>query len=301
MMKLGFAKKALLPILTFQRQIMTIPMSFFSSKLPQISLNTIFDNHGARPCKTIKGRGRGCGKGKTSGRGHKGKQHGYRPPIHIQGGQTPLQRKLPKINYIKRGLLYSEVNIEKILYFIDKQRIDASKPITVREIGMANGFSKYKSGIKLLGRGSELLKNYPPLDIIVNTACKTAIDAIKQNGGSVTCEYKSKLGLKFMMKPYRFIKAIRDPILNFKKVKKYLELEKNGAKIKFVKPRWLGEKYETLKIRLENLKKKLDEQPNKHLLPEYPIKIYKGMGDEKLRVKSPPRAKKIVLDVKQKH
>ena len=49
------------------------------------------------------------------------------------------------------------------------------------------------------------------------------------------------------------------------------------------------------------LKKKLDEQPNKHLLPEYPIKIYKGMGDEKLRVKSPPRAKKIVLDVKQKH
>lgn len=300
-MKIGFLKKSLSQSCAFQSHLFTYNLTFFTTQLPRINFNTIFDNQGARPSKTIKGRGRGCGKGKTSGRGHKGKQHGYRPPIHIQGGQTPLQRRLPKINYITKGPLYSEVNIDKLLYLIDKERIDPTKPITVRDIGLANGFSKFKSGIKLLGRGSELLKNYPPLNIVVNTACKTAIDAVQQNGGTLTCEYKSKLGLKFMMKPYRFIKAIRDPTLNFRKVRTYLDLEKKGAKVQFVKPRWLAEKYETLKIRLENLKKKLDEQPNRHLLPEYPIKIYKGMGDNKIRVKSPPRAKKIVLDVKQKH
>lgn len=277
-----------------------IQMKNFSvnSTIPCISLSNIKDNHGARKKKTILGRGPGSKKGKTSGKGHKGKQHGYMPPVHIQGGQTPIQRKFPKINYIRKAPIYTEVNISKIVTLVKQGRLDANKTITIRDLGLNGAFSKVREGVKLLGKGAELINTIPPINIIVNHASQTAIDAIKSNGGTIVCEYKTKLGMKFQLKPYKFVKEIRDPVINYRRARLYMKLEKRGAEVRFIKPNWLLFKYEELKKKIENIHKKLDAQPNSHLLPEYPVDRRKGLSDNKPKIPKTIIPKKVIFDGK---
>lgn len=283
------------------------PFSFFSSSiqtptynpLPLINLSTFRDNPGARPSKTIKGRGPGCKKGKTSGRGHKGKQHGYRPPVHIQGGQTPFARLVPKISYIKKGPIYAEVNLGKIAEWVLKGRLNPEKPITIRQLALCGAFSKPKRGIKLLAKGGELLEKCPGLSIIVNYASKDAIRLVTENKGTVTCEYKSKLGLKYTTKPYKFYREIRDPVLKYRKVLMYMKLESMGAKVVFNKPKWYVNEYGKLKERIEKIWNKVKTMKNSEILPSLPVDRSKGSGDSRVRKGNVIRTRKINLDNKK--
>ena len=64
-----------------------------------LRLNDIRDNPGARKKKVRVGRGRGSGCGKTSGRGQKGQKARGSVRLGFEGGQTPLQKRLPKVNH----------------------------------------------------------------------------------------------------------------------------------------------------------------------------------------------------------
>lgn len=75
-----------------------------------MKLNDIKPGRGARPAGRRLGRGLGSGRGKTCGRGHKGQKarSGSGPPIGYEGGQMPLQRRMPKFGFASRKARFSD-------------------------------------------------------------------------------------------------------------------------------------------------------------------------------------------------
>jgi large subunit ribosomal protein L15 len=104
--------------------------------------------------KNIKrvGRGQGSGNGKTAGKGHKGQRarSGYNVKRGFEGGQQPIQRRLPKVGF------YS--NIEKP-YVINVEKIKVSElsEITIESIKSIHKLSKKVSKIKLIGKSAKEL------------------------------------------------------------------------------------------------------------------------------------------------
>ena len=197
-----------------------------------VTVLSIKDNKGARFQKTKLGRGPGSGKGKTSGRGHKGfKARVGNPNRHYEGGQSPITRRLPKHGFRNNAtkLRHSYINLDKIYYLIQKGRLNPQEPITSKHLFWAGGVSKIGDGVKILSRGSELLKDLPPLHLEISSASERAIDEIKKHGGTVTCVYKNKLTMRAQAKPWKFYKPLLDPVPRYKMVKKLLDLEQKGA------------------------------------------------------------------------
>jgi len=202
------------------------------SSLPNIKQDSLCDNPGARMKSVRVGRGPGSSKGKTSGRGHKGyKARTGNAARHFEGGQTPLTRRLPKHGFSRNGIRdkISYINLENLFYLIEKKRIDVNKLITIKDIFQARGISKVNDGVKLLGRGINKLNKFPPLNIEVSYATKDVIEAIKKNGGSVICKYRTPLLLRYHIKPFKFYKQLVEPYPTQKKVKGLLSMEKKGA------------------------------------------------------------------------
>ena len=97
--------------------------------------------------KTRVGRGIGSGKGKTSGRGHKGQKSRSGVAIKsFEGGQMPLYRRLPKrgFNSIRRDFL-GKINLGKVQYFIEKNSISNTEKINLdllKKLNIVNKNSK---------------------------------------------------------------------------------------------------------------------------------------------------------------
>ena len=127
------------------------------------------------------GRGPGSGLGGTSTRGHKGAKarSGYKKKIGFEGGQMPLQRRLPKAGFKNiNHKEYFAVNISTL------QKIAAEKNITkigIQEL-VAAGLTNGKELVKVLGNGELTIK----LDVEANAFSKTAEEAIKALGGNAT-------------------------------------------------------------------------------------------------------------------
>ena len=231
-------------LLNFTRNYNKIHLKFFQFKsfatslldqqIYSITLNTITDNKGARTEKKRLGRGPGSGLGKTSGRGMKGMKArtGGKVNSNMEGGQTNIMRRLPKIGFNNKGIIepFAYINLGNLIYYINKGKIDPTKTITLRDIFEAGAVSKIKYGLKLLGRGGKNLEKLPPINIEVSSATKPAIDMIKKYGGTVTCVYRTNLTIRHHLKPYKFHKTVLDPLPTFNKTKKLLLLEDKGAK-----------------------------------------------------------------------
>jgi len=145
-----------------------------------LKLNNIGAPKGANRDKKRRGRGPGSGTGKTGGRGHKGQKarSGGGIPPWFEGGQMPLNRRLPK-----RGF----TNIfKKVFQLVNLDELDArfEAGATVNGDSLAEvGLIKYASRpVKLLGRG----KVEKTLQIEVAKASKSAVAAVEAAGGSVT-------------------------------------------------------------------------------------------------------------------
>ena len=129
------------------------------------------------------GRGIGSGKGKTSGRGHKGQKSRRGVAIKsFEGGQMPLYRRLPKrgFNPIKTTDV-AKLNIGKIQLFIDKKKIKANEKINLdllKKFKLVSG--KYKK-IKILGTGD--LKD--KIDVEVNFISKSVKEKLDKTGSAV--------------------------------------------------------------------------------------------------------------------
>ncbi|KAL8670608.1 MAG: hypothetical protein Q9168_004857 [Polycauliona sp. 1 TL-2023] len=168
-------------------------------------LSGLSDNPTAYHKKIRRGRGPSSGKGKTSGRGHKGqKQHG-KVPRGFNGGQTPDEVVSGARGFENQfSVEMKPLNLEKIQSWVNQGRLNPTKPITIRELAKSRCISQVKDGVKLLAKGSDKLTS--PLHIIASRASASAIAAIEAAGGSVTTRYYTPASIE------RIIKGRTDPI-----------------------------------------------------------------------------------------
>ncbi len=126
------------------------------------------------------GRGTGSGHGGTSTRGHKGakSRSGYSRKIGFEGGQMPLQRRLPKFgfNNINR-VEYTAVNLVSLQTLADAKKLDK---ITKADLIEA-GYISSKELVKVLGNGVLTSK----LVVEADAFSKSAVSAIESLGGTV--------------------------------------------------------------------------------------------------------------------
>ncbi len=125
------------------------------------------------------GRGPGSGMGGTSTRGHKGakQRSGYSNKIGFEGGQMPLQRRVPKFGFKNINRVeYKAMNLDTIQTLATEKNLTK---VTLKDLNEA-GFVSSKQLVKVLGNGKLTAK----LDIEANAFSKSAIAAIEAVGGN---------------------------------------------------------------------------------------------------------------------
>lgn len=143
-----------------------------------MSLDNLRPPKGAKR-KTLRvGRGPGSGRGKTSGRGHKGQKSRSGGGIHpwFEGGQMPLQRRLPKrgfTNIFKKR--YALVNVDDLAQLPAQSRVDEK---LLRGLGLVK---RQVDGVKILGRGDLGIA----LTVEADKFSETARSKIESAGGQV--------------------------------------------------------------------------------------------------------------------
>ncbi len=125
------------------------------------------------------GRGQGSGLGGTSTKGHKGQKSrsGYSKKIGFEGGQMPIQRRLPKFGFKNINRVeYKAINLDTIEALAQSAKLTKVGIAELREAG----FLSKTSLVKILGKGVLTLK----LEIEANAFSKSAEDAIVAAGGT---------------------------------------------------------------------------------------------------------------------
>ena len=129
------------------------------------------------------GRGIGSGKGKTSGRGHKGQKSRSGVAIKsFEGGQMPLFRRLPKrgFNPINKESI-AILNLDKIQSYIDKKNIKTSDTLNSDLLKKLRLINKNSLKLKILGSG--IIKD--KINIEADLASKSAVEKLEKIGGSI--------------------------------------------------------------------------------------------------------------------
>ena len=144
-----------------------------------MNLNNLRPAEGSVRSKKRIGRGPGSGLGGTSTRGHKGakSRSGYSKKIRFEGGQMPLQRRVPKFGFKNINRVeYKAINLDTI------QKLAESKNLA--KVGISElveaGFISSNQLVKVLGNGGLTIK----LDVEANAFSKSAVAAIEAVGGN---------------------------------------------------------------------------------------------------------------------
>ena len=146
-----------------------------------MKLNNLKPAAGATHSRRRLGRGPGSGLGGTSTRGHKGAKarSGYKNKIGFEGGQMPLQRRLPKFGFKNINRVeYQPVNLSSIQALAEKNNLTK---IGVEEL-VAAGLVNARGLVKVLGNGTLTAK----VEVVANAFSKTAEAAIQAVGGTAT-------------------------------------------------------------------------------------------------------------------
>ena len=126
------------------------------------------------------GRGEGSKRGGTSTRGHNGakSRSGYSRKVGFEGGQQPLQRRVPKFGFTNPNRVeYNGVNIDTLQQLFDSKKI---KSKVDKQVLIDNGLVQKNDLVKILGRGELKSK----LSVTANAFSSTAKAAIEKAGGS---------------------------------------------------------------------------------------------------------------------
>jgi len=134
-----------------------------------------------KPGKRV-GRGEGSGKGQESGRGMNGQKSrsGYSRRPWFEGGQMPLQRRVPKFGFKNPNRVeFRPINVSTIAEYIEAGKL--TDTITVAQLVEA-GLAYKNDRVKLLGRGDLEQK----FEIEVHAASGSAVEKVEKAGGTVT-------------------------------------------------------------------------------------------------------------------
>jgi large subunit ribosomal protein L15 len=144
-----------------------------------MDLSTLTMAPGARKKRKRVGRGPGSGNGKTAGRGHKGQKSrsGYSRRAGFEGGQMPLNRRLPKRGFRhQKRHPFALVNLGLV-----EEAFEAGAEVTPASLAESGVVEPLKGGVKLLARG-ELTK---ALTVKVNAVSESARKKIEAAGGTI--------------------------------------------------------------------------------------------------------------------
>lgn len=145
-----------------------------------MKLHTLKPAEGSTKNRKRIGRGQGSGRGGTSTRGHKGakSRSGYKSKLGFEGGQMPLQRRVPKFGFKSFNRVeFKPVNLDTLQGLAEQFNLE----VIDMEALVAHGIASKNDKIKILG-GGELKSK---LNVTAHKFSETAVAAIETLGGSV--------------------------------------------------------------------------------------------------------------------
>ena len=145
-----------------------------------MNLSNLKPAEGSTKSKKRFGRGPGSGLGGTSTRGHKGakSRSGYKKKIGFEGGQMPLQRRLPKFGFKNINRVeYKAINLDTLQALAESKKIEKIDIAALIDAG----FVSNKQLVKILGKGTLTVK----IDVEAHAFSKSAEAAITALGGTV--------------------------------------------------------------------------------------------------------------------
>jgi large subunit ribosomal protein L15 len=145
-----------------------------------MKLHTLKPAEGSVKTNKRLGRGQGSG-GSTAGRGHKGAQSrsGYSAKPGFEGGQMPLQRRVPKFGFKNnKKVYYKAVNLDTLETLVEKTKSDA---LSIQVL-IDNGIIGKNDKVKVLGRGELKAK----VNVEAHSFSASATEAIEKTGGTAT-------------------------------------------------------------------------------------------------------------------
>ena len=149
-----------------------------------MDLSNLRPAKGSTKSKKRIGRGEGSGKGGTATKGHKGQKSrsGASIPSWFEGGQMPLQRRVPKFGFKNRNRVeYAAINLGRLSRLLEEGRLaegDAVTPETLVTLGLTDK----RDRVKILGDGDFSAK----LDVSAHAFSASAKSKIEAAGGSVS-------------------------------------------------------------------------------------------------------------------
>ena len=144
-----------------------------------MNLNNLRPAKGSTKSQKRIGRGQGSGHGGTSTRGHKGakSRSGYSRKFGFEGGQMPLQRRVPKFGFKNINRIeYKAINIEMLQTLAEKKGLSTIDPESLKEAGLVGR----NDLVKILGSGTLTSK----LEVKAHAFSKSAIEAIEAAQGT---------------------------------------------------------------------------------------------------------------------
>jgi len=144
-----------------------------------MNLNNLRPAKGSTKSQKRIGRGQGSGHGGTSTRGHKGakSRSGYSRKFGFEGGQMPLQRRVPKFGFKNINRIeYKAINIEMLQNLTEKKGLSTIDPESLKEAGLVGR----NDLVKILGSGTLTSK----LEVKAHAFSKSAIEAIEAAQGT---------------------------------------------------------------------------------------------------------------------
>jgi large subunit ribosomal protein L15 len=153
-----------------------------------MQLNELKNNPGAHKRRMRVGRGIGCGKGKTCGRGGKGQTARSGVAIKgFEGGQMPIHRRLPKRGFSNHTRVeFDVITLRDLQVLVDNGTFKAGDVVSTAVLKDKGVVPRTSEGVKLLVKGELKVK----LDLQLERASKTATDVVKKLGGSVSVKTK---------------------------------------------------------------------------------------------------------------
>jgi large subunit ribosomal protein L15 len=145
-----------------------------------MKLHTLKPAEGSVKSRKRVGRGTGSGRGGTSTRGHKGakSRSGYKSKLGFEGGQMPLQRRVPKFGFKSLNkVVYKPINLNVLQELAAQHNLDTVSFASLVEHGLVSK----KDLVKVLGRGELTAK----LNVSAHSFSASAIEAIEKVGGTV--------------------------------------------------------------------------------------------------------------------
>lgn len=148
-----------------------------------MKLDSIKPAKGATKNRKRIARGQGSGRGGTATRGHNGAQSrsGYSRKVGFEGGQMPLQRRVPKFGFKNNNMIVMKpINLDTLQQLSDEKKLKEITPEVLR----TNGLVGKNDVVKILGGGELAAK----LNVKAHKFSKSAQEAIEKAGGSVELE-----------------------------------------------------------------------------------------------------------------